>query len=81
VKLAVRPGVHRVVERCPAGRRLLGATHAVGLYTSAAPTPAQMESVDVAQAVHADRVELVVRAQALSARAVVQVDLDCAGAP
>jgi len=80
VQLTVRPGVHRYVERCAAGKRLAGASHAVGFYGSAAPGAAQMRSVVVTQHIAGDRVVVTVRAAAASVRAVVQVDLDCAAA-
>lgn len=79
VQLDVRPGVHRFVERCPAGKRLTGATHAVGFYTATPPTAALVTSVAVAQHVSNGVVRLVVRAGPLpGVRAVVQVDLGCA---
>ena len=80
VQVTVVPGVHRFVERCPAGRQLAGASHAVGFYSSAAPGPAQMRSVVVTQRVAGDRVFVTVRAAATSVHTVVQVDLDCAAA-
>jgi hypothetical protein len=79
VQLALRPGIHRFVERCPAGKRLLGATHAVGFYGASPPSAALVRSVVVAQTVQAGIVHLVVRAGPLpGARAIVQVDLECA---
>lgn len=79
VELAVKPGVHRLVERCPAGKRLLAATHAVGFYGPAPPSAALIRSVTVAQTVRAGTVRLVVHAVLLPAvRAVVQIDLECA---
>jgi hypothetical protein len=80
VQLTVRPGVHRFVERCPAGRHLTAATYAVGFYTDSAPSAAQMQSIGVVQSASGERVVLVVRAGSLPARTVVQVDLDCTGA-
>lgn len=81
VELAVRAGVRRLVERCPAGRRMAGASTAVGIYTAAVPTVAEMLGVDVVEHTFADHVEVVVRAQPSRARRVVQVDLDCSSAP
>ncbi len=79
VQLALRPGVHRFVERCSAGKRLLGVTHAVGFYGASPPSAALVGSVVVAQTVRAGIVHLVVRAGPLpGARAIVQVDLECA---
>ena len=80
-EIAVRAGVHRYVERCGARLTLAGATHAVGFYTHAAPARAQLRGVSVTQRIAGGGVLLVVRAGALhGARAVVQVDLDCAAA-
>lgn len=79
VQLVVRPGLHRYVERCPRGRQLDGATHAVGFYTPVPPAASLVQSVAVAQSVTGGIVRLVVRAGALSGiQAVVQVDLVCA---
>jgi hypothetical protein len=67
------------VERCTAGKRLLGATHAVGFYGASPPSAALVRNVVVAQTVQAGIVHLVVRAGPLpGARAIVQVDLECA---
>jgi hypothetical protein len=79
VQLAVKPGVHRFVERCPAGKRLLGATHAVGFYGASPPSAKLVAGVVVAQTVRAGDVHLVVRAGQLpGVRTIVQVDLECA---
>jgi hypothetical protein len=79
VQLSVVSGVHPYIERCPAGKRLLGATHAVGFYGRAPPSAALVRSVTVAQAVRAGTVHLVVHAAPLpGVYAIVQVDLDCA---
>jgi hypothetical protein len=79
IEISVRPGVHRYVERCAAGKRLTGATNAVGFYTSAPPPSALVRSITVSQGVRAGVVRLAVRAGALpGVRAVVQVELDCA---
>jgi hypothetical protein len=79
VQLAVAPGVHRFAERCPAGTRLVGATHAIGFYTDAPPSRATVASVGAAQAVRGGVVRLVVRAGRLpGVKAIVQVDLECA---
>ena len=80
-QIAVRPGVHRYVERCGARLTLAGASHAVGFYTGTAPAPAQLRLVSVTQQVRGGVVTVTVRAGALGGlRAVVQVDLDCAAA-
>ena len=79
VQLSVVSGVHPYIERCPAGKRLLGATHAIGFYGRAPPSAVLVRSVTVAQAVRAGTVHLVVRAAPLpGVYAIVQVDLDCA---
>jgi hypothetical protein len=81
VELAVLPGTHRFVERCPAAKRLVSATHAIGFYTDAPPTAALARSVTVAQTVRRGSVRLTVRAEPLEAvRAIVQVDLVCVAA-
>ena len=79
VQLAVVSGVHPYIERCPAGKRLLSATHAVGFYGRAPPSAVLVRSVTVAQAVGSGAVRLVVRAAPLpGVYAIVQVDLECA---
>ena len=79
VQLALRPGIRRFVERCSAGKRLLGATHAVGFYAASPPSAALVRSVVVAQTVQAGIVHIVVHAGPLpDLRAIVQVDLECA---
>ncbi|MGH2935296.1 MAG: hypothetical protein ACRDL2_12405, partial [Gaiellaceae bacterium] len=80
-QVAVRAGVRHVVERCPAGKRMAAASSAVGIYTAAAPGAGEMRGVSVAQHTFSDHVELVVRAKPSAARRIVQVDLDCLGAP
>lgn len=80
VQLTVLPGVHRYAPRCPARKRLLGATHAVGFYTAAAPPSSLIAKVHVAQAIRGGSVHVTVRAGALPVvvNAIVQVDLECA---
>lgn len=78
-QLAVAPGTHRFVERCAKGKRLSGATHAVGFYTTTPPSAATVRSVTVVQSIAGGAVHLVVHAGALpGVKAIVQVDLDCA---
>ena len=78
-QIPVSPGTHRYAERCAAHKTLAGATHAVGFYTQGAPGVAQLRAVSVEQRIAGGRVLVTVRAGALQgARAVVQVDLDCA---
>ena len=79
VQLTVVPGVHRYVSRCPARKRLLGATHAVGFFTATPPTPATVASIAVKQTVRDGNVRVTVRAGAIDGlTATVQLDLDCA---
>jgi hypothetical protein len=79
LQYGVSPGVRRYVASCPARRRLLQATHAVGFYTALPPPPAVVRSIVVSQVVAHGRVRLIVHAGALPGiRAVVQVDLVCA---
>lgn len=79
VQIVVGPGTHRFVERCGKAKRLTGATHAVGFYTTSPPPPAIVRSVTVGQAIVAGAVHLVVHAVALpGVKAIVQVDMDCA---
>ena len=79
VQIFVTPGTHRFVERCRKGARLVDATHAIGFYTTAPPSPATVRSVVVEQSIVSGAVRLVVHAGALpGVKAIVQVDLDCA---
>lgn len=78
VQLAVLPGTHRFVERCPAPYRLVTATHAIGFFSDAPPSAALVRAVSVAQAIKGGSVRLTVRSAQLEAvRAIVQVDLVC----
>jgi hypothetical protein len=75
----VAPGTHRFVERCAKGKRLAGATHAIGFYTVAPPSASIVRSVTVTQSIAGGAVHLVVHAGALpGVNAIVQVDMDCA---
>lgn len=78
-EIPIRAGTHRYVERCAAGERLAGATHAIAFYTDAPPSRAQAASVAVTQALKGGRLHVTVRAgpAAGEVRAVVQVDLVC----
>jgi hypothetical protein len=79
IQISVLPGVHRYAERCPSGKHLDGATHAVGFYTPAPPSASVVRSVAVTQIVSAGVVRLVVHAGTLEGvQAIVQVDLVCA---
>lgn len=80
--VTLRPGHRqRVGQGCAAGERLVGASHALGFYTSAPPGEALTSSVTAAQAVSGGRVTVTVRSGAAlnGVRAVVQVDAVCAG--
>lgn len=71
----------RGVQGCARNERLVGASHAVGLYTQTAPAATVATSVTVARTVRSGRVAVVVRADvSLRVRAVVQVHALCAGA-
>ena len=80
VQLRVTPGVHRYAPRCPARKRLLGATDAIGFYTPDPPSAALIAKVRVAQAIRGGSVHVTVRAGALPAvaNAIVQLDMACA---
>jgi hypothetical protein len=78
---AVAGRTTRGVRGCARNERLVGASHAVGLYTQTAPAATVATSVTVARTVRGGRVAVVVRADAsLRVRAVVQVHALCAGA-
>jgi len=77
VQLTVVPGTHRYVSHCPARKRLLGATHAIGFFTATPPSPATIASVAVAQSVRGGNVRVTVRALD-GVAATVQLDLECA---
>jgi hypothetical protein len=80
VQLTVTRGVHRYAARCPARKRLIGATHAVGFYTAAPPRASLIAKVRVAQTLRGGSLHVTVRAGALPVvvNAIVQVDLVCA---
>jgi len=79
VQLAVRPGTHRYVERCAAGKRLTGASHSIGFYTATPPSAALVRSIAVTQSVSGGVVRLVVHAGSLpGVKAIVQAELECA---
>lgn len=68
-------------QGCARNERLVGASHAVGLYTQTAPATTVATSVSVTRTVRGGRVAVVVRADAsLRVRAVVQLHALCAGA-
>jgi hypothetical protein len=70
----------RGAQGCGRNERLVGSSHAVGLYTQTAPATSVAASVTVTRTVRNGRVAVVVRADAsLRVRAVVQVHALCAG--
>ena len=76
--LPVVPGIHTLTVACRGGQALIGATHAVGFFTDAPPSPALQRSVKVSQTIHRGLVRLTVKAGPLEGvRAVVQADLLC----
>lgn len=78
---AVAGRTTRGTQGCARNERLVGASHAVGLYTQTAPAATVATSVTVARTVRGGRVSVVVRADAsLRVRAVVQVHALCSGA-
>jgi hypothetical protein len=78
---AVAGRTTRGAQGCARNERLVGASHAVGLYTQTAPAATVATSVSVTRTVRNGRVAVVVRADAsLRVRAVVQVHALCAGA-
>ncbi len=76
----VRPGTASVRQRCRAGERLVGASHAFGFFTRTPPSASLVEGVSGDQSVRGREVVVEVRADAELAgvRAVVQVHAVCA---
>ncbi|MBV8064064.1 MAG: hypothetical protein JOY73_00910 [Actinobacteria bacterium] len=75
----ISAGVHGYAARCPADRRLIDATHAIGFYTPSPPSPSLLDRISVEQTTTGNVVKLVVRAGALSGvKVVVQLDVECA---
>lgn len=74
-------GTSRVVSTCRTGERLVASSHAVGFYTALPPGLALAGAVHVQSATAHGHVTLVVRAGSAvrGVRAVVQLDLVCAG--
>ncbi len=79
---AVAGRTTRGSQGCARNERLVGATHAVGIYTRNAPAERLLSAVSVTRAVRAGRVAVVVRTGTAlrGIRAVVQVQAICAGA-
>ena len=75
----VRPGSTTVVQRCAAGERLVGGSHAFGFFTRAAPGASLVGSMSGAESVRGTSVTVRVRgdAELASVRAVVQVHALC----
>lgn len=78
----LRPGrTERVVRRCAAGERVVGASHAIGFARNAPPEAALIAAVSASRALRGGRVVATVRtaAAAHGARALIQVQAVCAG--
>ncbi|MDP9259587.1 MAG: hypothetical protein M3Q31_23975, partial [Actinomycetota bacterium] len=65
---------------CHRGERLLGSAHSVGLYTSGAPTAAQLAALRVVRVRRGRKVLVSATRRGLApgVRAVVQVQAECA---
>jgi hypothetical protein len=76
----VRPGTATVTQRCNAGERLVGGTHAFGFFTRTPPSSSLVGSVSGSQRLGDDRVVVRVSgdAELEGVRAVVQVQALCA---
>jgi hypothetical protein len=80
--LAVRAGATRHVTRaCHAGERLVRASHAIGFYTKTPPSQTHARAVHVTRTTAHGHVTVTIRGDAAvqGVRAVVQLDLLCAG--
>jgi hypothetical protein len=80
-ELVVLPSLTmRLSARCPTGRRLISATHAIGFYGDRPPTIGVAQSVHVTQKVRKGvvRVSATGGTGLLEGRTIVQVDLVCA---
>jgi hypothetical protein len=75
----VHPGTTTVVQRCTAGERLVGGSHAFGFYTRTPPSASLVRSVSGSQAITGRSVVVRVRgdAELSGVRAVVQVHALC----
>jgi hypothetical protein len=71
----------RVVRSCQPGEELVASSHAIGFYTEAPPDRALADAVHVTRSAARGRVTVLVRAgpAVRGVRAVVQLDLVCAG--
>ena len=80
--VAIAGRTTRGAQGCARNERLIGATHAVGIYTRGAPSGSLLSAVSVTRTVASGRVRVVVRTSAAlrGTRAIVQVQALCAGA-
>ena len=76
----VRPGTTTVMQRCTAGERLVGGTHAFGFETRTPPSASLVGSVSGSQRIAGESVAVRVSgdAELAGVRAVVQVQALCA---
>jgi hypothetical protein len=74
-------GTRRVVQGCRPGEQLVASSHAIGFYTTAPPDRTLAAAVRVTRTTSADHVTVSVRGgpAVRGVRAVVQLDLVCAG--
>jgi hypothetical protein len=81
--IALRSARVRAVASCAPGERLISGWHAIGFYTSSAPSPAVVQSVTSTRRLRGGRVEVLVRSgpAVRTIRSVVQVGAVCGGAP
>jgi hypothetical protein len=80
--LAVRPGkARRVTRTCRAGERLVRSSHAIGFYTKEPPSRTLARAVHVERKAVHRRITVTIRGGSAvrGVRAVVQLDLLCAG--
>ena len=78
----MRPGATRRVTRaCRAGERLVRASHAIGFYTKQPPSPTVATAVHVERKTVHGRIAVTIHGgkAVRGVRAVVQLDLLCAG--
>ena len=77
----VRPGAHSVRKTCANGEQLVAASHAVGFYGKTPPSARLVGSVQATRTVRNGKVTVAVRAGGTveTVKAVVQIDLTCAG--
>jgi len=80
-EVPLRAGTIRFAASCGTGEHLVSASHAIAFYSPAPPAATAAADVHVTRALHGGSVRVVARAGpfAVEARAVVQLDLVCAG--